>query len=77
MGNRRVILIRENQDWELIYGCLVVQGDYNLEQLQKSIYELKEKIGNDYTVEDVINDLMEMYPNTCIEYIDSLQDLEI
>ena len=80
LGN--IAILRDCYNEDTIYGVLVLKYDkkakgFNRDEIQKRIYELKEEIGADYTVDDIVEQLCKEFDN--IEsYYDLLEDdLEI
>lgn len=80
--NKRYLVLRDcNIDettYELLKITTVGNTDINeeIEKIQNKIYELKEKIGEEYTVEEVLNMLLDEFQN--LEIVDDFVDyLEI
>ena len=80
LGN--IAILRDCYNEDTIYGVLVLKYDkktkgFNRDEIQKRIYELKEEIGADYTVDEIVDRLCNEFDN--IEnYYDLLEDdLEI
>lgn len=80
--NKRYLVLRdcniENTTYELLKLTTVGNTDINeeIEKIQNKIYELKEKIGEEYTVEEVLNMLLDEFQN--LEIVDDFVDyLEI
>ena len=80
--NKRYLVLRdcniENTTYELLKLTTVGNTDIDeeIEKIQNKIYELKEKIGEEYTVEEVLNMLLDEFQN--LEIIDDFVDyLEI
>ena len=64
----------------LLYGIIVIKDDTNETKIQNVIYQIKNKYYEDgmedWTVEDIINDLIEL--GFDFDYIDMLyEDLEV
>lgn len=77
-----IAILRDCYNEDTIYGILQLKYDkktksYNRDKIQQRIYELKEEIGADYTVDDIVERLCNEFDN--IEnYYDLLEDdLEI
>lgn len=80
--NKRYLVLKDCNIDETTYGLLKVttvgNTDINeeIEKIQNKIYELKEKIGEEYTVEEVLNMLLDEFQN--LEIVDDFVDyLEI
>lgn len=80
--NKRYLVLKDcNIDettYELLKITTVGNTDINeeIEKIQNKIYELKEKIGEEYTVEEVLNMLLDEFQN--LEIVDDFVDyLEI
>lgn len=80
--NKRYLVLRdcniENTTYELLKLTTVGTNDINeeIEKVQNRIYELKDKIGEEYTVEEVLNILLDEFAN--LEIVDDFVDyLEI
>ena len=80
--NKRYLVLRdcniENTTYELLKVTTVGNTDIDeeIEKIQNKIYELKEKIGEEYTVEEVLNMLLDEFQN--LEIVDDFVDyLEI
>lgn len=80
--NKRYLVLKDcNVDettYELLKVTTVGNTDINeeIEKIQNKIYELKEKIGEEYTVEEVLNMLLDEFQN--LEIVDDFVDyLEI
>lgn len=80
--NKRYLVLKDCNVDETTYGLLKVttvgNTDINeeIEKIQNKIYELKEKIGEEYTVEEVLNILLDEFAN--LEIVDDFVDyLEI
>lgn len=64
------------------YGILKVKldektGTYRLDEIQRAIYRVKEEIGEDYTVDEVMEEVISEFDNI-VEFNDCLEeDLEI
>ena len=78
----RFVILKDCVNEEEVYGILKIKldkktGTYRLDEIQNRIYELKEEIGEEYTVEDVMNVILDEFDNI-VEYNDCLkEDLEI
>ena len=72
--NKRYLVLRdcniENTTYELLKLTTVGTNDINeeIEKVQNRIYELKDKIGEEYTVEEVLNILLDEFAN-CAEAV--------
>lgn len=80
--NKRYLVLKDCNIDETTYGLLKIttvgNTDINeeIERIQNKIYELKEKIGEEYTVEEVLNMLLDEFQN--LEIVDDFVDyLEI
>lgn len=80
--NKRYLVLKDCNVDETTYGLLKIttvgNTDINeeIEKIQNKIYELKEKIGEEYTVEEVLNMLLDEFQN--LEIVDDFVDyLEI
>lgn len=80
--NKRYLVLKDCNIDETTYGLLKVttvgNTDINeeIEKIQNKIYELKDKIGEEYTVEEVLNMLLDEFQN--LEIVDDFVDyLEI
>lgn len=80
--NKRYLVLKDCNIDETTYGLLKIttvgNTDINeeIEKIQNKIYELKEKIGEEYTVEEVLNILLDEFTN--LEIVDDFVDyLEI
>ena len=80
--NKRYLVLKDCNIDETTYGLLKVttvgNTDINeeIEKIQNRIYELKDKIGEEYTVEEVLNILLDEFAN--LEIVDDFVDyLEI
>ena len=80
--NKRYLVLRdcniEKTTYELLKLTTVGTNDINeeIEKVQNRIYELKDKIGEEYTVEEVLNILLDEFAN--LEIVDDFVDyLEI
>lgn len=80
--NKRYLVLKDCNVDETTYGLLKVTTvgntdiDEEIEKIQNKIYELKEKIGEEYTVEEVLNMLLDEFQN--LEIVDDFVDyLEI
>lgn len=80
--NKRYLVLKDCNIDETTYGLLKIttvgNTDINeeIEKIQNKIYELKEKIGEEYTVEEVLNMLLDEFQN--LEIVDDFVDyLEI
>lgn len=80
--NKRYLVLKDCNVEETTYGLLKVTTvgntdiDEEIEKIQNKIYELKEKIGEEYTVEEVLNMLLDEFQN--LEIVDDFVDyLEI
>lgn len=80
--NKRYLVLKDCNIDETTYGLLKVttvgNTDINeeIEKIQNKIYELKDKIGEEYTVEEVLNILLDEFQN--LEIVDDFVDyLEI
>ena len=78
----RFVILKDCVNENTLYGILKVEldkktGTYRLDEIQNRIYELKEKIGEEYTVDDVMSIILDEFDNI-VEYNDCLEeDLEI
>lgn len=78
----RFIILRDCVNEDMIYGILKVKLDkatrtYRTDDIQNRIYELKEEIGEEYTVEDIMEVILNEFDNI-VEFNDCLEeDLEI
>ena len=78
----RFIILKDCVNENTVYGILKVEldkktGTYRLDEIQNRIYELKEEIGEEYTVEDVMVVILDEFDNI-VEYNDCLEeDLDI
>lgn len=78
----RIVILRDCTNEDTIYGFFRLTLDrntdtYRIEDIQERIYELKDEIGEDYTVEDVMEIVLTEFDNI-IEFIDMVEeDLEI
>lgn len=78
--NVQYVILKDCVNEDTIYGILKVasdeKGNYNIDKIQNRIYELKEEIGEDYTVNDVMTQILDEFENV-IEYCDMTDFLEI
>ena len=78
----RLVILKDCVNEDTIYGILKIKldettGTYRLDEIQNRIYELKEEIGEEYTVEDVMSIILDEFDNI-VEFNDCLEgDLEI
>ena len=78
----KFVILKDCVNEDTIYGILKVEldkktGTYRLDEIQNRIYELKEEIGEEYTVDDVMVIILDEFDNI-VEYNDCLEeDLEI
>lgn len=78
----RLVILKDCVNEDTIYGILKVEldkktGTYRLDEIQNRIYELKEEIGEEYTVDDVMVIILDEFDNI-VEFNDCLEeDLEI
>lgn len=78
--NVQYVILKDCVNEDTIYGILKVasdeKGNYNIDKIQNRIYELKEEIGEDYMVNDVMTQILDEFENV-IEYCDMTDFLEI
>lgn len=78
----RFVILKDCVNEDTIYGILKVKldektGSYRTDNIQDRIYELKEEIGEEYTVEDIMETILNEFDNI-VEFNDCLEeDLEI
>ncbi len=78
----RFVILKDCVNEDTIYGILKVKLDkatrtYRTDDIQNRIYELKEEIGEEYTVEDIMEVILNEFDNI-VEFNDCLEeDLEI
>lgn len=81
-SGERIIIIQDNINPDTIYGYLKLVLDkntnsYRIQDIQNRIYELKEEIGEEYTVNEIMEIIVNEFENI-IEYNDNVEDnLEI
>lgn len=80
-NKENVILLRDNGDYEYIYGVLILKGnilDINL--LQRRINETRDELGyDDYNGEDIVKEVLKRYEDyKTVKYISyNNYDLEV
>ena len=78
----RLVILKDCVNEDTIYGILKVEldettGTYRLDEIQNAIYRIKEEIGEDYTVDEVMEEVLSKFDNI-VEFNDCLEeDLEI
>lgn len=71
--NKNLILVRDDEDFEFIYGALLLKGNiFDTGLFQRRIRSMREKLGfEDYNGDDIVKAVLEEYKNDYkdIEYI--------
>lgn len=78
---RAIILVRDCINENEIYGYLVMKRDkktntFRFDDIQKRIYELKNEIGDEYTVNEIMDIIVDEFDDV-IEFQYYMQDFEI
>ncbi len=62
-NKENAMLLRDNEDYEYIYGVLILKGNiFDIELLQKRIDETREELGyDDYNGEDIVKEVLKRY----------------
>ena len=62
MEKENVIFLRDNEDYEYIYGVLILKGNIlDLKLLQNRINDMREELGYDYNGDDIMKAVLEKY----------------
>lgn len=62
MEKENIIFLRDNEDYEYIYGVLILKGNIlDLKLLQNRINNMREKLGYDYNGDDIMKAVLEKY----------------
>lgn len=78
----RFVILKDCVNEDTIYGILKVKLDettrtYRVDEIQNAIHRVKEEIGEDYTVDEVMEEVLNEFDNI-VEFNDCLEeDLEI
>lgn len=78
---RAITLVRDCINGNEIYGYLVMKRDtetntFRFDDIQKRIYELKNEIGDEYTVNEIMDIIVDEFDDV-IEFQYYMQDFEI
>lgn len=62
MEKENIIFLRDNEDYEYIYGVLILKGNIlDLKLLQNRINDMREELGYDYNGDDIMKAVLEKY----------------
>lgn len=62
MEKENIIFLRDNEDYEYIYGVLILKGNVlDLKLLQNRINDMREELGYDYNGDDIMKAVLEKY----------------
>ena len=62
MEKENIIFLRDNEDYEYIYGVLILKGNIlDLKLLQNRINNMREELGYDYNGDDIMKAVLEKY----------------
>lgn len=63
MENENIILVRDDEEFEFIYGVLVIKGNvFDIKLLQQRIRDMREKLGyDDYNGDDIVKKVINKY----------------
>lgn len=69
--NKNLILVRDDEDYEFIYGALLLIGNvFDTGLFQRRLRDMREKLGfEDYNGDDIVKAVLE-------EYKDDYKDIE-
>lgn len=69
--NKNLILVRDDEDYEFIYGALLLIGNvFDTGLFQRRLRDIREKLGfEDYNGDDIVKAVLE-------EYKDDYKDIE-
>lgn len=62
MEKENIIFLRDNEDYEYIYGVLILKGNVlDLKLLQNRINDMREELGYDYNGDGIMKAVLEKY----------------
>lgn len=62
MEKENIIFLRDNEDYEYIYGVLILKGNIlDLKLLQNRINDMREELGYDYNGDDIMKAVLKKY----------------
>lgn len=62
MEKENIIFLKDNEDYEYIYGVLILKGNVlDLKLLQNRINDMREELGYDYNGDDIMKAVLEKY----------------
>ena len=62
MEKENIVFLRDNEDYEYIYGVLILKGNIlDLKLLQNRINDMREELGYDYNGDDIMKAVLEKY----------------
>lgn len=69
--NKCIILVRDNDDYEFIYGALVLKDNvFDMSLFQTRLYETRKRLGyDDYNGDDIVRETIKKYNYKNVEFI--------